>query len=177
MSNVLPIFRKEMRSYFTSPVAYIVMTVFLIITGWFFGNSLFLIGQASMRNVFSIIPFVFTFFVPALTMRMLAEERKTGTFELLVTMPVSDIEVVLGRGHQQALAVGKTAHDPEIEKADVVVLEHHQIARVHVAVEEAVEDHALEPRTHALDESRLGVDTAGFDACLIVDANAEETLQ
>jgi ABC-2 type transport system permease protein len=97
MSNVLPIFRKEMRSYFTSPVAYIVMTVFLIITGWFFSNSLFLIGQASMRNVFSIIPFVFTFFVPALTMRMLAEERKTGTFELLVTMPVSDVEVVLGK--------------------------------------------------------------------------------
>ena len=97
MSNVLPIFKKEMRSYFTSPVAYIVMTVFLIITGWFFSTSLFVIGQASMRNVFSIIPFVFTFFVPALTMRMLAEERKTGTFELLVTMPVSDIEVVLGK--------------------------------------------------------------------------------
>jgi ABC-2 type transport system permease protein len=97
MTNVLPIFRKEMRSYFTSPVAYIVITVFLIITGWFFSTSLFVIGQASMRNVFSIIPFVFTFFVPALTMRMLAEERKTGTFELLVTMPVSDVEVVLGK--------------------------------------------------------------------------------
>jgi ABC-2 type transport system permease protein len=97
MSNVLPIFKKEMRSYFTSPVAYIVMTVFLLITGYFFANSLFLIGQASLRNVFSIIPFVFTFFVPALTMRLLAEERKTGTFELLVTMPVSNVEVVFGK--------------------------------------------------------------------------------
>lgn len=97
MSNVLPIFKKEMRSYFTSPVAYIVMTVFLLITGYLFGNSLFLNGQASLRSVFSLIPFILTFFVPALTMRLLAEERKAGTFELLVTMPVSNIEVVLGK--------------------------------------------------------------------------------
>jgi len=97
MTNVMPIFKREMRAYFTSPVAYIVIVVFLLITGWFFSTSLFVIGQASMRNVFSIIPFVFTFFVPALTMRLLAEEKKTGTFELLVTMPVSNIEVVLGK--------------------------------------------------------------------------------
>ncbi len=97
MSNVLPIFKKEVRAYFSSPVAYIVITVFLLISGWFFSTSLFLVGQASLRNVFSIIPFVFTFFVPAITMRLLAEEKKTGTFELLVTMPVSDLEVVVGK--------------------------------------------------------------------------------
>lgn len=97
MSNMLPILKKELRSYFLSPAAYIVVTVFLLICGWFFSTSLFVVNQASMRNVFTIIPFVFTFFVPAITMRLLSEEKKTGTFELLVTMPVSDLEVILGK--------------------------------------------------------------------------------
>lgn len=97
MRNLLPIFKKELRSYFTSPVAYIVIAVFLLICGWFFSTSLFVVGQASLRNVFQIIPFVLTFFVPAITMRLISEERKTGTFELLTTMPVADIEIVLGK--------------------------------------------------------------------------------
>jgi ABC-2 type transport system permease protein len=97
MSNVLPIFKKEVRSYFSSPVAYIVISVFLLICGWFFSTSLFVIGQASMRNVFQIIPFVLTFLVPAITMRLLSEERKSGTFELLTTMPISDIDIVVGK--------------------------------------------------------------------------------
>jgi gliding motility-associated transport system permease protein len=97
MSNMLPILKKELRSYFLSPAAYIVVTVFLLICGWFFSTSLFVVNQASMRNLFTIIPFIFTFFVPAVTMRLLSEEKKTGTFELLVTMPVSDLEVILGK--------------------------------------------------------------------------------
>ena len=97
MNNVLPIFKKEIRSYFSSPVAYIVITVFLLICGWFFSTSLFVVGQASLRNVFQIIPFVLTFFVPAITMRLVSEEKKTGTFELLSTMPVADSEIVLGK--------------------------------------------------------------------------------
>ena len=97
MSNVIPILKKELRSYFASPVAYIVLSVFVLICGWFFSTSLFVVGQASMRNVFTIIPFVFTFFVPAITMRLLSEEKKAGTFELLVTMPISDIEVIVGK--------------------------------------------------------------------------------
>ena len=97
MSNMVPILKKELRSYFASPAAYIVVTVFLLICGWFFSTSLFVVNQASLRNVFTIIPFVFTFFVPAITMRLLSEEKKAGTFELLVTMPVSDLEVILGK--------------------------------------------------------------------------------
>ena len=97
MTNVMPIMKKELRSYFASPVAYIVLAAFLLICGWFFSTSLFVVGQASMRNVFTIIPFIFTFFVPAITMRLLSEEKKSGTFELLVTMPVSDFEVILGK--------------------------------------------------------------------------------
>jgi len=97
MTNALPIYKKELRAYFTSPVAYIVITVFLLICGWFFSNQLFLANQASLRNIFQIIPFILTFFVPAITMRLVSEEKKTGTFELLATMPVSDADIVLGK--------------------------------------------------------------------------------
>jgi len=97
MNNVLPIFRKELKSYFNSAVAYIVIVVFLVIVGWFFTSNLFLINIASLRMVFEIIPLVFLFFVPAITMRLLSEEKKTGTIELLVTKPVTDIEIVLGK--------------------------------------------------------------------------------
>jgi len=97
MRNVLPIFRREMFAYFYSPVAYIVISVFLILTGWFFTSEMFLSSESSLRSVFGIIPFIFIFFIPAITMRLLSEERKSGTIELLVTMPISDIEIVLGK--------------------------------------------------------------------------------
>ena len=97
MSNVLPIFKKELRSYFTSPIAYFVITVFLLLTGVFFAFSLFPTGQASLRNLFQIVPFFFVLFVPAITMRLISEEKKSGTFELLATMPVADTEIILGK--------------------------------------------------------------------------------
>ena len=97
MNKVVPIYRREIFAYFYSPVAYIVITVFLLITGWFFTNELFLANESSLRSVFSIIPFVFIFFVPAITMRLLSEERKSGTIELLFTMPISDLDIVLGK--------------------------------------------------------------------------------
>lgn len=97
MNNVMPIFKKELRSYFASPVAYIVIMVFVLICGLFFSISLFPTGQASLRSFFQIVPFVLSFYVPALTMRLVAEEKKTGTFELLTTMPVADIDIVVGK--------------------------------------------------------------------------------
>jgi len=97
MKKVVPIFRREIFAYFFSPVAYIVITVFLLITGWIFTSEMFLANDSSLRSVFSFIPFIFLFFVPAITMRLLSEERKSGTIELLFTMPISDIEIVLGK--------------------------------------------------------------------------------
>lgn len=97
LQNVLPVFRREIRSYFNSPVAYVVMIVFLSIIGWFFSSNLFLQNLATMRVVFELVPLVFLFFVPAVTMRLLAEEKKSGTLELLITKPVSDVEIVLGK--------------------------------------------------------------------------------
>jgi hypothetical protein len=96
-SNVGPIFRKELRSYFNSAVAYVVIVVFLAIVGWFFTSNLFLMNVASMRTMFEVIPAVFLFIIPAITMRLLSEETKAGTIELLTTKPISDSEIILGK--------------------------------------------------------------------------------
>jgi len=97
MKKALPVFRRELSAYFFSPMAYIVISVFLLITGWFFTSELFLADDSSLRSVLGVIPFIFIFFIPAITMRLLSEEKKSGTIELLVTMPISDLEIVLGK--------------------------------------------------------------------------------
>jgi ABC-2 type transport system permease protein len=97
MQNIFTIFKRELRSYFDSPIAYVVIIVFLLFTGWFFTTNFFLVGQADMRVVFQIIPLAFLFFTPAITMRLISEERKTGTMELLVTMPISDSSIIIGK--------------------------------------------------------------------------------
>jgi ABC-2 type transport system permease protein len=95
--NVAPMYQREIRSYFNSPIAYVVIVVFLAIVGWFFTNNLFLANIASLRLVFELVPLIFLFFVPAITMRLLAEEKKSGTLELLTTKPVRDVEIVLAK--------------------------------------------------------------------------------
>jgi ABC-2 type transport system permease protein len=97
LSNVGTIFKKELRSYFNSAVAYVVIVVFLAIVGWMYTSSMFLINVASLRMMFELIPLVFLFVVPAVTMRLLAEEKKAGTIELLTTKPLHDWEIVTGK--------------------------------------------------------------------------------
>jgi ABC-2 type transport system permease protein len=97
MTPALVISRREIRTYFNSPVAYIVVPVFVIITGYLFFTQLFLEKQAEMRGFFNIMPLLFMFMIPAITMRLLADEKASGTLELLITMPVRDSEVVLGK--------------------------------------------------------------------------------
>jgi ABC-2 type transport system permease protein len=96
-SNVGTIFQKELRSYFNSAVAYVVIVVFLAIVGWLYTSSMFLVNVASLRLMFEWIPLVFLFVVPAVTMRLLAEEKKAGTIELLTTKPLHDWEIVAGK--------------------------------------------------------------------------------
>jgi ABC-2 type transport system permease protein len=96
-SNVGTIFKKEVRSYFNSAVAYVVIVVFLAIVGWLYTSSMFLVNVASLRLMFEWIPLVFLFVVPAVTMRLLAEEKKAGTIELLTTKPLHDWEIVAGK--------------------------------------------------------------------------------
>lgn len=97
VTNIRSIFLKELRSYFNSPVAYIVMVVFLAMLGWFFTNNLFLANLSTMRVVFNMTPFLLLFFAPAITMRLISEEKKSGTLELLLTKPVQEYEIVTGK--------------------------------------------------------------------------------
>jgi ABC-2 type transport system permease protein len=98
--NIKTIYLKELKSYFNSPIAYIVMIVFMIISGFLFTMSFFQINVASMREFFGsffIQMMLFVVFIPAITMRSFSEEKKQGTLELLLTKPVADIELILGK--------------------------------------------------------------------------------
>jgi len=99
MGNTLTIFRRELGSYFNSPVGYIVVTAFLVGVAylWIEVGQVFVEGEATLRGYFYWAPFIFTLFVPAVTMRLLAEEKNSGTLEILITMPVRDWEVVVGK--------------------------------------------------------------------------------
>ncbi len=97
MQQVRHIFKKEFTSYFISPIAYIVISIFLLVTGWFFFTTFFLYGQANLRNFFGMLPIIFSFVVPAITMRLFAEELNVGSYETLLTMPVTFRDVVLGK--------------------------------------------------------------------------------
>ena len=97
MSNVLKIYKKEFKTYFVTPIAYIVISIFLLVTGWFFFSSFFLYKQASLRDFFSLLPITFSFVIPAVTMRLFSEELKVGSYEILTTMPVSFTEIILGK--------------------------------------------------------------------------------
>ncbi|MBQ1180542.1 MAG: ABC transporter permease subunit, partial [Treponema sp.] len=84
-------------TYFTNPISYIVTGLFLIITGVMFFTTFFLQNRANMRNFFSLLPILFSFFIPALTMRLYSEEKKSGSIETLMTLPVTELQVVTGK--------------------------------------------------------------------------------
>ena len=95
--QAIRIFKKEFRDYFISPIAYIVISLFLLVMGWFFFAPFFLYGQATLRSFFSLLPIVFSFIVPAVTMRLFSEELSVGSYEILLTMPVSSRDVIAGK--------------------------------------------------------------------------------
>ncbi len=100
MNKILIISGKEMRQFFDSLIAYILLTGFLGFSGfftWLYGGDVFLVGQASLQTFFAIAFWTLFFFIPALTMRMIAEERRSGTIETLMTKPVTAWQVVLGK--------------------------------------------------------------------------------
>ena len=119
MKNIYSIFSREMKSYFISPVAYVILTVFLLLTGWFFYFYLSSFIQYTMqvmqqaayyrvqpkinvnammiRGIFHTMALIAVFIVPMITMRLVAEEKKNGTIELLMTSPIKPIEWILGK--------------------------------------------------------------------------------
>jgi ABC-2 type transport system permease protein len=97
MRAALTLCRKEFTTYFVTPIAYIVIAIFLLVTGWFFFSTFFLFNQASLRSFFALLPTVFAFVVPAVTMRLFAEELHIGSYETLLTLPVTFGEVIAGK--------------------------------------------------------------------------------
>ncbi len=99
MKNVLAIAKREIRSAFNSPVAYAVILGYLLFTGiyLYFIRGFYVAGQADLRDYFTVMPLVLAFLVPALTMRSWAEERRLGTYELLLTLPFTEGQLVLGK--------------------------------------------------------------------------------
>ena len=99
-NNIKTIFSKELKSYFNSPVAYIVMIVFMVISGFLFTMNFFQVNIASMREFFGsffIQLVLFVVFISAIPMRSFSEEKKQGTLELLLTKPITDMELILGK--------------------------------------------------------------------------------
>lgn len=120
MKNVLAILQKELRTYFVSPIAYVVLTVFLVISGYFFYNIVSIFVQRSMmammqsqqfggppppmdvpslvaRNFFGVTSTVILFMLPMITMATFADEKRRGTMELLLTSPITNLQIILGK--------------------------------------------------------------------------------
>ena len=97
MQQIITIMTKELKDYFISPIAYIVIAIFLLVTGWFFFATFFLFNQADLRGFFNLLPITFAFVIPAVTMRLFAEERNLGSYELLLTLPVDYKDIILGK--------------------------------------------------------------------------------
>ncbi len=88
---------RELRSYFGAPTAYVALIVFYLLAGYLFSVPLFLVNQASLRPLADTVPLLLAFLIPALTMGLLAEELKSGTYETLATLPIQDWDIVLGK--------------------------------------------------------------------------------
>jgi ABC-2 type transport system permease protein len=97
MRNTLTIAKREFSSFFNSAIPYVLVAGFVVLSGVFYFRDLFLSRQADLRHFFELMPLLFCILVPMLTMRLIAEERREGTLELLLTMPVSDWELVGGK--------------------------------------------------------------------------------
>jgi ABC-2 type transport system permease protein len=100
MKSIWIITKRELNSFFDSLIAFIMIVLFLGFSGfftWISGSDIFIVGQASLRTFFAIAYWTLFFFIPALTMRLIAEEKKTGTIEMLLTKAVTDRQVIIGK--------------------------------------------------------------------------------
>jgi ABC-2 type transport system permease protein len=99
MNPTTIIFRRELASYFATPVAYVFIVIFLLLAGWFtfYLGNFYERGQADLLPFFTFHPWLYLFLIPAVSMRLWAEERKSGSIELLMTLPVTLNQAVLGK--------------------------------------------------------------------------------
>lgn len=96
-NKICIIFKKEIKNYFNSPLAYIFVILFVTINSWFYFQRIFLINQTTLRPFFDIAPWILLFVVPAISMRIWSEEKKLGTYEILLTLPIKEWEIILGK--------------------------------------------------------------------------------
>ena len=97
VGNSLIIFKRELKSFFDSPMAYVFLVVFALLNGWFFTTTFFLYGQSDLRTLFNIVPLVYLFFVPGITMGLISREKGLGTIEIISTLPIEDRDIVIGK--------------------------------------------------------------------------------
>ncbi len=101
MKNIPSIFAREMKTYFVSPIAYVALIVFVLLTGYFFAAYFNWAsryqGEANMRVLFHNMSITMLFLAPLITMRLFAEEKRSGTIEIMMTSPVTDTEIVIGK--------------------------------------------------------------------------------
>ena len=100
MNLILSVAKRELKVFFDSLIAYVMLLVFLGFSGfftWLYGNDIFLIGQANLKTFFAVASWTLFFFIPAITMKMIAEEKKSGTLELILTKSISDRQFILGK--------------------------------------------------------------------------------
>lgn len=92
-----PLFKKEISYYLNNPIGYIILILFAAFANFLFVKDIFIVGSASLRPFFGLIPWLLLIFIPALSMRILAEEKKSNTIEVLLTLPVSEAQIVLAK--------------------------------------------------------------------------------
>jgi ABC-2 type transport system permease protein len=98
MNGFLSVFKRELKGYFATPVAYVFLVIFLFFSGYLpFRDGFFEIRQAELRLFFANLPLLFIFMVPSAAMRLWAEERKSGSIEFLLTLPITVLQAVLGK--------------------------------------------------------------------------------
>ncbi len=91
------LYKKELHYYLNNPIGYIVIILFAAFANFLFVKDIFVVGSASMRPFFGLIPWLLLIFIPALSMRILSEEKKANTIEVLLTLPVSETQIVLSK--------------------------------------------------------------------------------
>ena len=97
MKNTLSIFKRELKSFFDSPMAYVFLIVFALLNGSVFTTTFFLYGQSDLRTLFNIVPLVYLFFIPGITMGLISREKGLGTIEIISTLPIEDRDIVVGK--------------------------------------------------------------------------------
>lgn len=100
MIQIISITKRELKVFFNSLTAYLILIVFIGLSGfftWLYGSDIFFLGQATMQPFFSVVYWTLFFFIPAITMKMISEEKKSGTIELVLTKSVSDVQFILGK--------------------------------------------------------------------------------